>query len=672
MTIAERMVPGTTPQDMLKSRSWTGRFLSEPGAIPLSFLYEGKKITGIPADWAPTRQIRRIDASIRETIFEGIDPRTGLHLQVECLDYLDYPVVEWTAWLTNRGSERTPLIQDLRALDAGFEGASATVHSCNGDFNSADGYTPQETSLSAGEVLSVAPDAGRPCDKAFPYFRISFDGCGMTVAVGWPAQWSATFEGTEQGIAITAGQELTHLQLLPGERIRTPRITILSWVGTQERAINLWRRWYLDHILPRPAGQPLQPLLTAAGTDDGEEFTAATEENQLRYTDAFKRAGFPYDVWWIDAGWYPCYNEEHQRKWVLTGTWEPDPERFPRGLRPVSDNVTKNGADFLLWFEPERVAPDTWLYNTHPEWLLKIPQTEERYTRWALLNLGNAQCRTWLTNYYCTLIQENGVKIYRQDFNFPPLRYWRENEAEDRQGLNENLHVQGYLQFWDDLLTRNPGLWIDSCSSGGRRNDLETMRRSVPLHYTDYGYGIHPVKLAFHHTLYSWIPYFRESTLSWDVSSAGATTKNSVQLDSFSFHCGMAAMLSVAVDIRNDEYDYALTLKLVAIWRRASEMLLNGDYYPLTPFSKSGERWVAWQFDRPETGVGFIQGIRHTACPDEKITLFPKTLEAAATYHLDNPETGETRTLSGATLTSEGITLELPPRSGVLWFYRKA
>ena len=66
--------------------------------------------------------------------------------------------------------------------------------------------------------------------------------------------------------------------------------------------------------------------------------------------------------------------------------------------------------------------------------------------------------------------------------------------------------MQGHLDFWDTLLERHRWLLIDSCASGGRRNDLETMRRSVPLHYTDFGYGLHPVKLDFQQTMYEWLP----------------------------------------------------------------------------------------------------------------------------------------------------------------------
>ena len=111
--------------------------------------------------------------------------------------------------------------------------------------------------------------------------------------------------------------------------------------------------------------------------------------------------------------------------------------------------------------------------------------------RWALYCITKKDYRNEVLSKEeaARLIKELGVGAYRQDYNFPPLRYWRENESFDRQGINENLYVQGYLRFWDTLLERNPGLWIDSCASGGRRNDLETMRRGVPLHPTDYGYG---------------------------------------------------------------------------------------------------------------------------------------------------------------------------------------
>jgi alpha-galactosidase len=375
--------------------------------------------------------------------------------------------------------------------------------------------------------------------------------------------------------------------------------------------------------------------------------------------DKFKRLGFNFDIWWIDAGWYPCGGH-----WPNTGTWDPDPARFPHGLKPVSDLATKNGASLLVWFEPERVRQGTELSRGHPEWLLTLKGNEN-----SLLNLGNPDCREWLTEHVCRLIRENGIKVYRQDFNFEPLEYWRKNEAEDRQGINENLHVQGYLKYWDDLLARNPGLWIDSCASGGRRNDLETMRRAVPLHYSDYGYGYHAIKLSFHQTLFEWLPYFKDVTLSWDIDKPGRFDK---QVDSYAYHCAMAPMLALGLDIKRDDYDFAESRQMIAVWRRAAGLILYGDYYPHTPFRRSPDQWVAWQFDRPEKGNGFVQAIRLPAAQEETLTIHPKGLDSSLTYVFENGESGETREIKGRDLLVSGFAFSLPARSGTIWFYRRA
>lgn len=46
--------------------------------------------------------------------------------------------------------------------------------------------------------------------------------------------------------------------------------------------------------------------------------------------------------------------------------------------------------------------------------------------------------------------------------------------------------TSGFYKLWDSLLERFPNLMIDDCASGGRRIDLETLKRSVPLWRSDY------------------------------------------------------------------------------------------------------------------------------------------------------------------------------------------
>ena len=65
-----------------------------------------------------------------------------------------------------------------------------------------------------------------------------------------------------------------------------------------------------------------------------------------------------------------------------------------------------------------------------------------------------------------------------------------------------------------------PNLIIDSCASGGRRNDLETMRRAIALHPTDYNYGHLAAKQAFHSSLFQWLPCFGSNTVPVDTVNA--------------------------------------------------------------------------------------------------------------------------------------------------------
>ena len=134
--------------------------------------------------------------------------------------------------------------------------------------------------------------------------------------------------------------------------------------------------------------------------------------------------------------------------------------------------------------------PDTWLFDNHPEWLLtpsNLPKELQYHEKdgFRLLDLGNPQALAWTKKTFSDLIDELDMEIYRQDFNMAPLYYWRNNEPEDRKGINEIRYITGLYDFYDTLLREHPGLIIDTCASGGRRIDFEMLRRSLILFRSD-------------------------------------------------------------------------------------------------------------------------------------------------------------------------------------------
>ncbi len=254
---------------------------------------------------------------------------------------------------------------------------------------------------------------------------------------------------------------------------------------------NLWRRWMVAWNIPRPGGTLPSPLLTPCSSHQFGEMIHANEQSQIQFIDRYQEEGFAIDFWWMDAGWYV-----NRSGWPNTGTWLVDSNRFPHGLRAITDHGHAKGVKSIVWFEPERVTGGTWLAEKHPEWLLKG----------TLLNLGCLPAREWLTDHIDQLLTEQGIDLYRQDYNIDPLEFWRSADGPDRQGITENHYVAGYLAYWDELLRRRPGMLIDSCASGGHRNDLETMRRSVPFLRSDYIFD--PVANQCHsYGLALWLPY---------------------------------------------------------------------------------------------------------------------------------------------------------------------
>jgi alpha-galactosidase len=615
---------------------------------PFSFSYGGKPSRDFLKNWTVERTAKELDASRTEHTTVYSDPGTGLKVRCAGVAYKDFPTVEWTLHFSNTGASATPVIENIQPLDASFErnrSGEFTLHHFRGTTVAASDLEPLQTILQPASTLTLASTDGRPCSTTFPYFNIHSSRASLIVAVGWPGQWSASLvRDAAAGLRVRAGQQLTHFKLHPGEDVRSPLIVLQFYSGDWIRSQNIWRRWMIAHNVPRPGGELPKPIFTPCSSHQYAEMTQADEASQKTFIDRYIEEGLKPDYWWMDAGWYKC-----DGSWPKTGTWEVDDKRFPRGLRAVSDYAHGKSVKTIVWFEPERVASGTWLAERHPEWLLKSsPKQPDGENR--LLNLGDSDAFRWLVEHIDGIIKAQGIDLYRQDYNIGPLAFWRNNDAEDRQGITEIKYVTGYLAYWDELIRRNPNLLIDSCASGGHRNDLETMRRAVPLLRSDYifepiGQQCHTYGHAF------WLPFFGTGN--------GA-------LDPYTLRSAMCNNIIGCWDLRRKDLDYALLRRLFAQWREVSQEYY-GDYYPLTPYSLAADSWIAWQFNRPEVGKGVVQAYRRQDSFYESARLRLFGLDPAKTYSVRNLDATVADKISGKELADKGLLVSMPDKPGSAW-----
>jgi alpha-galactosidase len=609
---------------------------------PFSFVYGGRPSAELLPTWRLQRGERQLDEDRTERTLAYSDPATGLIVRCVAVEYHDFPTVEWTLYLRNDGTADSPILEDIRSLDLGLQRGhygEFVLHHAVGSPCQPNDYQPLASPLAPGTLTHIGAAGGRPTNSDLSYFSLEAPVReGLIIVVGWPGQWASEWKRDgDTGLRVQAGQELTHLKLHPGEEIRTPLTALQFWNGDWVRAQNVWRRWMFAHNVPRPQGKLPEPELFGCTSHLFGEMVEASQQNQIECLDRYLEEHLPIRHWWMDAGWYPCGGGG----WPKTGTWEVDTARFPRGLRAISDHAHERGVKTILWFEPERVQPGTWLYEERPEWLLGADGGQK------LLNLGNAEAREWLTNRVDRLMAEQGIDLYRQDFNMDPLPYWRANDAEDRQGLTEIRHVEGYLAYWDELLRRHPGMFIDSCASGGRRNDLETMRRAIPLWRTDW--RCDPVGTqCCSYGISLWIP----------LSGTGAA-----DADAYTFRSNMVPFTNCLFDVRNRQLDYSLLRRLTAQWQRIAPCYY-GDFWPLTPYSTEDSAWMAWQFDRPDLGQGVVQVFRRAESVYESARLRLRGLDSDARYRWRNLDAPRSRTASGRELMDTGLLVKVKDQPG--------
>jgi alpha-galactosidase len=556
---------------------------------PFSFLYDGVSSTELLKQWnraSETNEERnRIVHAIRWT-----DPKTGLRVSAEVTAFKRYPAAEWLLHFENTGAQDTPIIERIQALDVqlrtGYARKPAVLHQLTGDVCGERSFLPLETLLEPGKLVELAPTGGRPSNGAFPFFNLQYGGEGVIAAIGWSGQWAAHVERSGTGpTRLQAGLERTRLKLHPGERIRSPRILVMPWKGDRLAGHARFRRLLLFEYAPKIGGWPLR-LPVAAQCFDRYSWTRpewSTEAGQLRAVQATRDLGC--DTHWFDAAWFEGGFPNG------VGNWFCKPKSFPNGLKPVSDACHRLGLKFLVWFEPERVAAGTQIARERPEFVFGGANG-------GLFKLNDPAARRWLTDLLSQRIAEFGLDVYRNDFNIDPLDFWRRNDAPDRQGMTEIRYVEGHYALWDELRARHPGLWIDNCASGGRRIDLETISRSVPLWRSDTGCSpghadwdqVQALGLSQYVPLSTSCAWEPTAYVLRSAATGGSITQFDYLNDRFSIE---EARLALAEVKENQRFWY-------------------GDFYPLTRADSGPDPFVAWQLHRADLNAGIVLAFRRS------------------------------------------------------------
>lgn len=625
------------------------------GRYPFSFTYGDRISDDFLDSWKLEAKSNTAPGGRKDTVYTWTDPQTGLRITRQVVRFGDFPAVDWVLYFENTGDKDTPIIENVQAMDVTFRVPLETgpgpyvLHRTNGAPSNPTDFMVSTVTIDDENAQVLSAGGGRSSNRDFPFFKLETGEGSFIVAVGWSGQWAAKLESPDcRQRRATAGLELTHFVLHPGERVRSPRILIMHWDGDTLEANAQFRQLiYRHYAAKRGEDVPLPiPFCNTCFTRGGEWLNECNEANQISLIKAYAPMGLEALI--TDAGWF-------EGGWPSgAGNWNPRKDAYPHGMAPVAEAAREYGMVYGLWYEPERVVAGTEVHRAHPEWCLASQKDPEGTY---LLNFGLPEVQEYFFNIVKGFMDLPGFGFYRQDFNMDPLPYWRFNDAPDRQGITEMKYIEGLYAYWDRIAQAWPNSIREECASGGRRIDLETVMRMHLHQESDY-----------------WFDNETDQNQIWGLSQYlpnNVFDTPIVYLDDYSFHSTMACSLIPGWIADAPDFDAARAQQLMKRYSQVRH-LLTGAWYPLLPQSSDKAAWMASQYHRPDLDEGMIIILRRPESPYRTVEVTLHGLEAEATYDLTSDRTGETRAVRGSELMGTFELTLKEKRSSDLIVYRRS
>jgi len=541
-------------------------------------------------------------------------------------------IERWTEVVNTGTAELTVLRCDSAAWTAPTRPGGYRLSHLTGAWNSE--FRLRRAELPVAETV-LTSRRGVTSHHANPWLAVDDGTAGeehgevWSTTLAWSGSWRVTIHrdpgGRTQWIGGFGHEGLIY-PIHPGTSLRTPVFAGVYVPDGFGAAGRTWHDYVRKAVLPHP--DELRPVLY-----NSWEATGFDVEESGQIAQAAKAAALGVELFVMDDGWFGARTSER----AGLGDWFPNPRRFPRGLKPLADEVRRLGMRFGLWVEPEMVNPDSDLYRDHPDWVLHQPHRRRTEMRHQLvLDLSRPDVREWTHAWLDGLVGELGLDFLKWDCNRPLT------EAPDEAYLG---HARAVHQIMDRLRAGHPGLRIESCAGGGGRADLGILARTDQVWPSD---NTDPVdRIAIQRGFAQVFP--AQVMSAWVTDSPNVTTGRSTPLR-FRFHVSMAGVLGLGGDLTAWTPDeLAEAAELVAAYKKIRPVVQHGAAYRLAG-------------DGTLTGVQYVLGdelVILAWCPTRPYGHTPGPLKLITTdgSYVDL-DTGAVR--SGAALRTRGLPLDLP------------
>jgi alpha-galactosidase len=196
---------------------------------------------------------------------------------------------------------------------------------------------------------------------------------------------------------------------------------------------------------PAPAGFPYVSW-------DSWGYETEINEKILR-ENARIAAGLGIELFVIDLGWAR-----------QIGDWRADPQKFPRGLRSLSNYVHSLGMKFGLHFALAEAMQDSPVLQNHPGW---ASSGSYNYFGSRSLCLSNKPAQEWIIKQALNMIDNYGVDWIIQDGQNMVKHCTRSSHTHDPHDSNYANAVDGINAVVTAIRQQRPNTVWENCENGG-------------------------------------------------------------------------------------------------------------------------------------------------------------------------------------------------------------
>ncbi len=601
--------------------------------------------------------VREGGAGEKELTLSFNNRTSGARLSLALRVFPRRAVIEYAASLENRGKSVLPLLYRIDPLLIALRSTGLRAR------------TPQRNEHGFRNTANISGE-----QHFRQWVALENPDAGETVLIGGEMgtgmlQWNVDTQGTDGTVTIHAGlssplrrkeAERPGYEVRPGERIDIPPVFLALAHGDSDDATNETFRYLRRFVFPKPIeGSPLATYCIWF-TDPNDEEILLEELNFAR------RMGF--DVFYHDASWFegsstvPGMNDWSKG----LGTYRESREKFPNGLKAISDAVRKSGMKFGIWVDPgnvdsERVKsgeiPQSWLAMIDGKPLeLKHPSLSPA----TQICFGDPDVVEWVKQKLAGIIDPWNLEWLKWDPS-GTVNYAC-NRADHGHTRRNGLYAayRGRMEILSYLMQRFPSLIGFECDPSLRYSRTNPgPKELLPGGYVNEfitGPMVSPNVWGSLASAGSGDAYAARLTGSWYSASSLDYHLRKHFTHGVTFG-NINGMVSQRLSAAPAGYIEAFKRNLL-YFKQYRHLLFEDVYHPKLT---SAGGWSAVQYVK-EDATEAVLFVFRDGSETEQNTVALRGLDTQANYRVTNLNNrpGRDRDISGEELTSKGLSIRLP------------